>query len=203
MDCVSLISLLPTDWSPNCLALALRTLPLPLNPQPTGSVSRQFQLTSTFFYPMNLPVSGKMKEDFTMTHKYKNVPDNGKFFVENGKTYYWNNSNVKPGTQYKTKNKAWVSTGSMVTQVADEPTQLSCFGPNSTPVLPMMIENPGFFYEIDSWTTAVENRVIDGCHFTKWCTEYPLSSATQQALAWNSQSNEEYEAKKQAALAAD
>lgn len=134
--------------------------------------------------------------------EYKNVPHNGKFFTENGITYYWNFSNVKPGTQLKTKQKAWVSTGPVETQMAEEPIQLPCFGPNSTPVIPAAIRSPGFFFEIDSCNTAVENRVIDGGHITKWRVEFPLSGAAQQALAWSSQSNEEYQAKKQAALAA-
>lgn len=138
----------------------------------------------------------ELKED------YKNVPHNGEFFTENGITYYWNQSNIKPGTQLKTKLSAWASTGQMEFVVATEPTQLPCFDPNSTPVFLGFIHNPGFYYQIDRHTTAVESRVIDGHYCTKWRVDYPLSGAAQSALALSSQSNEEYEKKKQAALEA-
>jgi hypothetical protein len=138
----------------------------------------------------------ELKED------YKNVPHNGEFFTENGITYYWNQSNVKPGTQLKTKQRAWASTGPMEVGVATEPTQLPCFDPNSTPVFLGFIHNPGFYYQIDRHTTAVESRVINGHYCTKWRVDYPLSGAAQSALALSSQFNEEYEKKKQAALEA-
>ena len=138
----------------------------------------------------------ELKED------YKNVPHKGGFFTENGITYYWTQSNVKPGTQLKTKQRAWASTGPMEVGVVTEPTQLPCFDPNSMPVYPVAIFNPGFYYEIDRQTTAIENQVIDGHCYTKWRVDYPLGGAAQSALALSSQSNEEYEIKKQAALEA-
>ena len=133
---------------------------------------------------------------------YKNVPHNGGFFTENGITYYWTQSNVKPGTQLKTKQRAWASTGQMEVGVVTEPTQLPCFDPNSTPVFPAAIFNPGFYYEIDRQTTAMENQVIDGHYYTKWRVDCQLGGAAQSALALSSQSNEEYEMKKQTALEA-
>lgn len=125
--------------------------------------------------------------------EYKDVPHNGKFFTENGITYYWNFSNAELGTQLKTKQTAWASTGPLTE------TPLPGFSPNSTPVIPAAIQNPGFYYEIDGCITAVESRVINGSRITKWRVEFPLDGATQQALAWSSRSKEEYQAKKQAA----
>ena len=130
---------------------------------------------------------------------YSDVPHNGEHFVENGQVYYWNFSNVKPGTRYKTKNKAWVTTGP--TEQAVGELQEHPLFPGATPVIPVLIHVPGFYYETDNDVTAVENQSTPQGQITKWRVDNPISTAQQTYLAWNSSSVEEYEAKKQAMLA--
>jgi hypothetical protein len=136
---------------------------------------------------------------FEENDPYENVPHNGKRFTENGKTFYWNFSNVKPGTRHKGKNKAWVTLGPVQRIDEAEPRVHPMF-PGSLPVTMFQINVPGFYYEIDYDAVAVENKRIQEGTITKWRDDAPISGAQQTTLAWNSRSVEEYEAMKQALL---
>jgi len=130
---------------------------------------------------------------------YENAPHNGKRFTENGKTFYWNFSNVKPGTRLKGKNKAWVTLGP-VQRIDEAELRVHPMFPGSLPVTMFQINVPGFYYEIDHDVVAVENKKIPEGTITKWRDDAPISGEQQTILAWNSKSVEEYEAMKQALL---
>lgn len=131
---------------------------------------------------------------------YDHVPHRGERFTEEGKSFYWNFADVKPGTRYKSKKRAWAQTGQIVHTVGTEPQEHPLF-PGTSPVVPVMIHVPGFYYEIDSDVTAVANANTPDGTITKWRVDNPLSGAEQTIIAWNSGSVEEYEAAKSALLA--
>jgi hypothetical protein len=123
---------------------------------------------------------------------YANVPHRGKHFTEGGKTYYWSFSSVKPGTRFAGKQRAYRSIG-QPTIVSTEDLQEHPLFPGSTPVTPILVENLGFYYDIDTNVVAVENRTIaEGC-ITKWRIDQLLSGSEQQELAWSCKDANEYE----------
>jgi hypothetical protein len=131
---------------------------------------------------------------------YNHVPHQGKHFTEEGKSFYWNFADVKPGTRYKSKAEAWVQTGQIVHNVGTESERHPLF-PNALPVVPVMIHIPGFYYEIDSDVTAVANAVTPEGVITKWRVDSAVSGAEQTIMAWNCKSTVEYEAAKAALIA--
>ena len=132
--------------------------------------------------------------------RYDQVPHQGKHFTEGEKTFYWNFANVKPGTRYKEKRRAWRATGMPVMEMEKELSAHPMF-PGTAPVYKGLIHSPGFYYEIDSDVTAVENAVTLGGIITKWRIDNALSGSQQTAIAWSVNSAEQYEAAKAAALA--
>jgi hypothetical protein len=126
---------------------------------------------------------------------YRHVPHQGKPFTEGGKTFYWNFSNVKPGTRYKSKQRAWRATGMPVVQMEAELSEHPMF-PDAAPVFQGPISSPGFYFEVDSDVTAVENAVTPDGMITKWRVDNALSGAMQTMIAWHSNSADEYEAAK-------
>ena len=126
---------------------------------------------------------------------YKDVPHHGQHFTENGETFYWNFSNVEPGTRITEKNTAWRATGPPIVKMEPELSDHPMF-PSAAPVYQGSIHNPGFFYEIDVDVTAIENSDTPSGRITKWRDNRPLSGAEQTLLAWDSSSVEDYKAKK-------
>jgi hypothetical protein len=129
---------------------------------------------------------------------YRQVPHQGKFFTEGGKTFYWNFSNAKPGTRHKSKQQAWRATGMPVVQMEAELSEHPMF-PGAAPVFQGLISSPGFYFEVDSDVTAVENAVTPDGVITKWRVNNALSGAMQTMIAWSSNSADEYKAAKAAA----
>jgi hypothetical protein len=85
-------------------------------------------------------------------------------------------------------------TGKSITEIAGEPQVIPDLG--GTPVLPVFIYNPGFYYDIENDLECVEARDTPEGRIVKWVEHAPMSSAQQQAIAFQCSSAEEYEARK-------
>ena len=68
--------------------------------------------------------------------------------------------------------------------------------PGAAPVLWGLIHSPGFYFEVDSDVTSVENAVTPDGAITKWRIDNALSGAKQTEIAWSCNSADEYEAAK-------
>ena len=134
-----------------------------------------------------------LKED-----PYKNVPNRGEPFIENGKIRYWNFSSAKIGTRIKQSLKAFqpILSGQNGSNVAYGPATSDypvSARPGGSAVQCFPIQVFGFYYFIDQELECVDARNTRSGRITLWESHSPLTDLEQQALAFQATSQEEHE----------
>ena len=101
---------------------------------------------------------------------YDVVPHQGQHFTEDGCTFYWtydSHRTVKVGDRLKGIKTAWRPTGMCrVVKIADEPVIITELG--GTPVTPIVLHNPGYYYEVPYDLTVVAEAQTKYGRIVKW-----------------------------------
>jgi hypothetical protein len=125
---------------------------------------------------------------------YKNVPHKGQRCLKDGKPCYWCFSNDQVGTVFRYKQRGWRPLDAQpVSQPMGEPRVLP--GHGGTPVQPVLIHNPGFYYETEVHIECIEERMIPEGRIVLWMDHARLSDVECQAIAFQCMSLDEYQSR--------